>query len=69
MTSIDCTCGSKHAAGWHDELCPWFQHQCEACDGEGRYSVQLGCGCCSDSEICEECNGTGVSTDSAGESR
>ncbi len=59
----ECICLSPHSAAWHDPLCPWFLSQCDQCSGEGRISVPLGCGCCSDSEICEYCNGTGLSTE------
>jgi DnaJ-class molecular chaperone len=59
---MNCTCPideSHYAAAWHDEDCPRHQGQCERCSGEGRVSFQLGCGCCSDTEECEDCKGTG----------
>lgn len=54
-----CTCGCEYAASWHDETCPRFANKCDWCEGEGGRYVRLGCGCCSDWEFCDECNGTG----------
>lgn len=63
---IECTCKQKGAATWHEDWCPWFQHQCEDCEGMGTITVPAGCGCCSDIETCEYCKGTGLASEVGG---
>lgn len=56
-----CICNNKgNAPYWHLDECPASQPRCDQCDGMGYSSVTLGCGCCSDTETCEGCHGTGI---------
>jgi hypothetical protein len=60
MTQPECTCHATHEPPWwHNHDCPVLKLGCESCDGKGYHVVQLSCECCSDTEICEECKGTG----------
>jgi hypothetical protein len=60
----ECNCDNEnHTPHWHDDDCPVYATRCDYCDGMGYTVVVLGCECCSDTETCEECHGSGAATE------
>lgn len=59
-----CNCGqSKEPPFWHVDDCPVFATACESCEGKGYTVVRLSCECCTDTEPCADCHGTGIAND------
>lgn len=59
--TTECNCGTLDPAPfWHGEECPVYATACEDCEGKGYKIVVLSCECCSDTERCEYCDGTGI---------
>jgi hypothetical protein len=57
----ECNCSHEHETPyWHAASCPVYATACDYCDGKGYVIVRLGCECCTDTERCDECSGTGV---------
>lgn len=60
----ECNCNTEELAPyWHSDSCPVQASACEYCAGKGYFIVVLGCECCSDTERCDDCSGTGLKTE------
>jgi hypothetical protein len=61
MSTVTCTCKQPGSAPyWHWDDCPISALACESCEGKGYHLVQLSCECCTDTETCDDCGGSGI---------